>query len=101
MIRRAIASGIGHGVNLVPGRKNAADGNCAFESAIFNNNDRDVFEDSFRMSVAYYRREWISKVEERFFYGDFNPYQGDPEKWKRGIEEVKRDKVWAKDYFGD
>ena len=62
MIRRAIASGIGHGVNLVPGRKNAADGNCAFESAIFNNNDRDVFEDSFRMSVAYYRREWISKV---------------------------------------
>jgi hypothetical protein len=43
MVRRAVSSAKKHGENLIPGTLNAADGNCAFESAIFNVNDRDCF----------------------------------------------------------
>ena len=46
MVQRAIASGYRHGIELIPGRANAALGNCAFEAPIFNNNDRSCFANS-------------------------------------------------------
>ena len=49
MTARAIASAKKHGINLVPGTLNAADGNCAFESAISNVNDRDCFEEKYHI----------------------------------------------------
>ena len=40
MLKRGIASGRRHGINLSPGKLNSASGNCAFEAAIYNVNER-------------------------------------------------------------
>ena len=56
MIEKAISSAKKHGIDLSPGRLNEARGNCAFESAIFNVNDRKCFKDKYFLSPNYYRR---------------------------------------------
>ena len=43
LFARAIASAQKHGIELVPGRANAGNGNCSYESAIFNINERMLF----------------------------------------------------------
>ena len=43
MVQRCIASAARHGIKLIPGRANPAAGDCAFESTIFNVNDRNCF----------------------------------------------------------
>ena len=47
MIDRDIPSAKKHGIDLSPGRLNQATGNCAFESAIFNVNDRKCFKENY------------------------------------------------------
>ena len=58
IIRRALISAARHGIDLVPGTANPATGNCAFESTIFNINDRDCFNEKLTMSIDFYRRIW-------------------------------------------
>ena len=41
IVLRAIASAQKHRIKLDPGRQNHADGNCSYESVIFNINDID------------------------------------------------------------
>ena len=65
MIRRAVSSAKKHGINLRQGTPNAADGNCALESAIFNVRDRDCFVDNLPLSVNYYRRMWMTDMKNR------------------------------------
>ena len=100
ILQRAIASGRGHGINLVPGRKNPALGNCSFESAVFNVNDRDVFEEKLPMSIDYYRVEWLSIIEDNLFNSEFNPGKTQ-EQWKEGFRELKKSGNWDLDFFGD
>ena len=47
MKSRAISSGRKHGVNLQPGSTNPGRGDCAFESVIQNNNDRNCIKKNF------------------------------------------------------
>ena len=64
MLDRGIASARRHGINLSPGKMNSASGNCAFEAAIYNVNDRVCFEHKFPFSPDYYRRIWVVKTEQ-------------------------------------
>ena len=50
IFRSAIASAQKHKIKLMPGRKNQGDGNCSYESVIFNINDRSCYTDKLPMS---------------------------------------------------
>ena len=65
MIKRAVRSADKHGIQLSPGRRNPGSGNCAFESAIFNVNDRQCFKEKFPLSVDHYRRVWVTDMKNR------------------------------------
>ena len=45
IVKPAVASAGRHGINLTAGSPVPASGNCAFESVIFNVNDRSCFEE--------------------------------------------------------
>lgn len=51
-----------HGIRLLPGSKVYPDGNCAFNSAICNINERQAFSDVLNMGQLYYRQSWVSKL---------------------------------------
>ena len=50
MINRAMHNAKCHGIKLIPGRLNAADGNYAFDAIINNINDRECFEEKLNES---------------------------------------------------
>ena len=58
IFQRAISSAEKHNTRLEPGRENHGDGNCSYESVIFNINERKCFPKILPMSPDYYRRIW-------------------------------------------
>ena len=66
MVFRAISSAKKHGITLRHGRSNAASGNCAFESALSNVNDRDCFSEKYPFSHLQYRRIWMTDMRNRY-----------------------------------
>ena len=100
IVQRAIASGARHGIELVPGRANPAMGNCAFEAPIFNINDRSCFMEHLPMSINYYRRIWITDMENRLFNSPFNTGYTQSQ-WHAEWQKLKEDNVYEVDYFGD
>ena len=65
MMLRALGSAKKHGIDVCPGTMNAADGNCAIESVIYNINDRDCFSETMPFSADYYRRIWMTDFKYR------------------------------------
>ena len=53
---KGITNGKKHGINLVPGVVNKADGNCAFDAVLNNINYRSCFEEKFPLSSTVYRQ---------------------------------------------
>ena len=58
IFERAIANARKHNINLKPGIENKGDGNCSYQSVIFNINDRECFKSKLPMSPDFYRRVW-------------------------------------------
>ena len=58
IFQSAIASAKKHGINLAPGKENKGDGNCSYESVIFNINERSCFLQKLKMTQDYYRNVW-------------------------------------------
>ena len=100
MINRAIASANKHGINLSPGRLNSANGNCAFESSIFNNNDRKCFKEKFHLSPDYYRRVWLTDMKNRTMNDKTWQIYSDKE-WEAGWKEMLDSGVYERGIFGD
>ena len=101
MLRRAIASARKHGVNLIPGRLNSATGDCAFESVIYNNNDRTCFTHKYNQTVDYYRRIWVTDMQARSLDNHiWNLGYTNQEIWE-GFEEMKKPGVYERGLFGD
>ena len=67
MISRAISSAQKHGINLKPGRPNPGTGDCAFEAAIFNNNDRACFQQKFLNSIDWYRQIFVTDMANKLW----------------------------------
>ena len=86
MKARAISSGRKHGLNLQPGSSNPGRGDCAFESVIQNNNDRNCFREKFPLSIGYYRRMWATDMANRTVDTDWNIYSR--QEWMNGWEEM-------------
>ena len=100
MVLRAISSAGKHGVELQHGRSNTGDGNCAFESAIFNLNDRQCFGEHLPMSIDYYRRIWMTDMKNRTLTDPtWNIYsQGE---WEAGWADMLKSGVYERGIFGD
>ena len=47
MIDRAVASAKRHEINISPGERSSSDGNCAFQAAINNVNNRNCFKEKY------------------------------------------------------
>ena len=71
MLERAIQNARFHGINLHPGVRNLANGNCAFETVIDSINTRSCFENSYDGTPDHWRMVWMAEVEE-IAYTNFN-----------------------------
>jgi len=101
MIKRAIASARNHGINLVPGRLNPAQGDCAFQSVIYNNNDRKCYSQKYYQPVDTYRRLWISDFQAKSLNNSpWNLGYTKQELWD-GFEEMKQPGTYTPSFFGD
>ena len=100
MIARGVSSANKHGINLVPGTRNSADGNCAFQSAISNVNDQACFKEKYGLSHEYYRRIWVTDMKKRT-QGD-KTWQIYPDKeWEAGWQEMMESGIYERGIFGD
>ena len=88
MIERAIANAASHGINLYPGVRNLANGNCAFESIIDSINTRSCFGETLDQSPNYYRAMWMGEVE-KIAYQEWNGGLSKQE-WKSNWEVLKQ-----------
>ena len=101
LLRRAILSAKRHGINLVPGTLNPAQGDCAFEAVIYNNNDRNCFSKKYNQSVDVYRKIWVSDFQAKCNENStWNLGYTVQELWN-GFEEMKQPGTYATDFFGD
>ena len=65
IVKYAIRSAKKHGINVVHGKPNAAKGNCAFESVIYNINYRKEYENTQKIEFSVYeaRTNWITELQ--------------------------------------
>ena len=101
LIKRAIQNAKGHGINLIPGRMNNADGNCAFDAVIYNINDRLCFTEKLQLESVVYRQIWITELEDE---ADKYPNLGagyTAEERKENWNLLKQSGVYEVDFFGD
>ena len=103
IFQRAISSAQKHGINLEPGRENKGNGNCSYEAAIYNINDRKCFADKLPMSHDYYRRIWNTDMMNKIIdkaNSDWNPGLTNAQ-LREGFEEVMESGVYEIPFFGD
>ena len=102
IFQRAISSAQKHGIKLVPGIENNGEGNCSYESAILNINERDCFGEGLVMSPDYYRCVWnidiMNKILDKRI--PWNPGMTKSE-IEEGFKELMESGVYERDFFGD
>ena len=69
MIAKAVANARAHGINLHSGVRNLATGDCAFETIIDSMSIRSCFEEVYDGTPEYWRRTWMSVVEQVAYNG--------------------------------
>ena len=100
MMLRALGSAKKHGIDVLPGTRNAADGNCAIESVMYNIIERDCFSDLMPFSADYYRRIWMTDFKNRTVNDPtWNVFSS--KQWEEGWEELTESGVYERDLFGD
>ena len=98
---KAISNAKNHGINLVPGVLNKADGNCAFDAVLNNINHRRCFSNKLPLSSLEYRQIWVTELESlSSTYPDLGAGYSQEEKeenWNR----LKQFGIYDIDFFGD
>lgn len=102
IFQRAIASAQKHNIKLEPGRQNHADGNCSYESVIFNINDRNCFKEKLPMSPDFYRRIWNTDMMNKIL-DKTNPWNPGLTRTQiiQGFQELMESGVYERSFFGD
>ena len=89
-----------HGIKLREGTPNSANGDCAFESTIYNVNDRDSFPDKLHFSPDYYRRIWMTDMKKRTLHDQTWNICSMTE-WEDGLADMMVSGVYERGIFGD
>ena len=101
LVTRAIQSGKKHGISLVEGKLNAADGNCAFDAVLNNINERQCFPDKLLLSSVIYRQIWVTELEmESSKYPRLGAGYSNEER-EEHWNHLKQSGVYEVDFFGD
>ena len=88
IVIKAIQNANFHGINLYPGTKNPAKGDCVFESVLDNLNQRDCFSENLSGDASYWRKKWMREIE-IIAYDEWN--QGRTiEQWKSEFDALKQ-----------
>ena len=102
IIKLAIRNAFRHMINLKGGTENPAEGNCAWESAILNINERPEIEPKVNLDPGEAKIVYLNEMQE-YTEGDGHELipdhlkMGAPDKWNK----LREDKVWNIDFFGD
>ena len=99
MMTRAINSAKCHGINLIPGSPTPGLGDCAFEAAINNNNERNCFKEKFPLSISSYRQIWVTDMANRTANSEWNIYS--TEEWLTGWQEMLVPGTCERGIYGD
>ena len=101
IITRAIDSAKRHGISLIQGVLNEADGNCAFDAVINNINYRECFNEKLSLSSNIYRQIWVTELESE---ASRYPALGagyTKEEMEENWNLLKQSGVYEVDFFGD
>ena len=101
MVKKVIESAKKHGIHLKHQSSIASDGNCSFESAIQNVNNRQCFKSKVPFSATASRKIWITDLENLDWkypelVGGYTKSQRDSN-WNL----LKQSGVYEIDFFGD
>ena len=99
MITRAINSARHHGINLTHGKRNPGQGDCAFESIIYNINERPCYIQKFPLSIDYYRRIFVTDMANRTVDTSWNIYSR--QKWLDDWNEMLEPGIYERGIYGD
>ena len=83
MLEKAIENAAFHEINLHPGVRNLANGNCAFETILDSISTRPCFPEIFDGSPDYWRRMWMTEVQKVAY-----------ERWNGGLNQCEWKKEW-------
>ena len=101
LIIRAIESARKHGISLVQGVLNKADGNCAFDAVINDINYRKCFSEQLILSSEIYRHLWVTELEsESTKYPTLGAGYTKEEK-EENWNHLKQSGVYEVEFFGD
>ena len=98
---QAIESAKKHGINLIPGKSNNADGNCAFESVIHNINFRDCYSEKLCLSPTTYRHVWMTDLEKQTINFPTLGAGFTAEERRENWNLLKQSGVYEIEFFGD
>ena len=98
----AIRNAFRHMINLKEGTKNSAKGNCAWESAILNINERPEIEPKVNLDPGDAKIVYLNEMQE---YTERDRPELIPDHLKIMAKDawnrLREDKVWNIDFFGD
>ena len=102
IFQRAISSAAKHGIKLAQGQENEGNGNCSYEAAIFNINERSCFTEKFLMSPDFYRNIWNIDMLNKILCKEnhWNPGLTDAQ-LREGFAELMKSGVYERPFFGD
>ena len=102
IIQLAIRNAYRHMINLKGGTENPAEGNCAWESAIININERPEIEPKVDLDPGDAKIVYLNEMQE---YTEKDRPELIPNHLKSQAKDawnrLREDKVWNIDFFGD
>ena len=101
MIARAICSANHHQINLKPGSPIPGLGDCAFEAAIQNINERNCYQKKFPLPITSYRHFFVTDMANRTVNTEWNIYSHSPQEWLNGWQEMLIPGTYERGIFGD
>jgi hypothetical protein len=99
MIAGAIASARKHGIQVEHGSSNPGTGDCAFQAAVQNINDRTCFQEKYPLSINTYRSNWVTDMANRTIDSPWNTLSR--QDWLEGWRQMLTPGTYERGIFGD
>ena len=101
MMSLAIENAKKHGIDLLPGVLNRADGNCTFDAVINNINHRSCFPEKLTLPSSTYRQIWVTELESESTNFPSLGAGYTAEERKENWNKLKQSGIYEVDFFGN